>query len=303
MDHKKLIDLQVKELTIKNFKNKQGLYLQIIPFYNCAVKCDYCFTFNKLNSEIKISVMDLKKYLTIINEETKHMKFVYLSLLGGELTESVDFYKYMDVVYEVFEYRKETISIEFLSNLNGSIKQYNYFFDKFSNFAYSIGLFTIHNNAVKNEKILNSFINKLTIFDNENRYFDITFLEQNNKEDYMKYNLKIRNTILNKNIKLKKYFEILPVLGYSVSPNLKCGVDINKHKPNTKKVLCHANYLCLRPEGITHECGNKNYKFEELIKNGLKNILKSMICTINECPCFSDLRDIVGYIDLKKGKK
>jgi len=285
------------ELNTKIFNNNLGIYVQLIPFYNCSIGCEYCFTYSKLNSSIKLSPDEFKDILIKLDTDTKNFKIISLSILGGELTESKDYYKYLDNIFEVFSYRKESVKIEFLSNLTGSIKQYEYFYKKFQDFNEFWSLFTIHNNAVRNNKSLDNFAIKLQYLKENNYIFNIDFLQSLDK-NYSKINKNNENYLVSLIPEIQ--FDIIHSdLVENISESIY-GTNFNKHKISPKKVFCHANYICIRPEGITNECNNTSITFDIFFKKGLKSILKSKVCTLNECPCFPDLRNIVGFINLKK---
>lgn len=289
------------ELTAGTFKDNEGLFLQLVPFYKCSLKCKYCFTFDRFSSNLKIPLDKFEAILKKFNTFANKYSYMLISILGGELTESEDYRKYLDIAKKYLYDFKDKVEIEFLSNLTGKPEDYEYFLDIFSEFKAIKIMGTFHNNATRRIDRIKDTLSFYSTYSKKpsNATFEIVFLQNTSDE---KYNNK---TLKNYDIVTKEFpnlnIDYTPLLDPTASFPL-CPSE-EKNWKSTRKVFCHANYISLRPEGIDNGCTLKNITHEDFLKSGFGAASSSMMCKVDTCPCYPELRDDVGYINMQKTEK
>lgn len=293
-------DISPGEVSIKEFRSKEGIFLQIVPFYKCALKCSYCFTSDRFSSDIRIDIEQFEKLIKKFSTIAHKYKYILISMLGGELTESEDYYKYLNIIKKYLYPFRDKTDIEFLTNLLGESEHYNYFFQEFQDFNRIKLMSTFHNKSTKFRDKLIANLEYCISIAKDISEIELVFLQNESDANYTKINKSNYED-------MKKTYPLLdvcysPLLKPNASQNL-CSFTEDNYKRLGKKVYCHANYIVIRPEGIDNGCTTDHISHEEFLQNGFGKVSRSIICKLEKCPCYPELRDDVGYVDINKKKQ
>lgn len=285
------------EVHTKEFKSKEGIFLQVVPFYKCALKCAYCFTADRFSSDIRIDLVQFDKLMKKFSQEADKYNYILISMLGGELTESEDYYGYLSIVKKyLYPFRHKT-DIELLTNLLGEHEHYKFYFDEFNDFNEIKLMSTFHNNSTKFQDKLKSNLEYCISVVKDIRELEVVFLQNESDTKYTKITK-------NNYQELKKLYPDLdvcysPLLNSNASQVL-CTFTEENYKRAGSKVYCHANYIVIRPEGIDNGCTLDHISHDDFLQNGFGKVSRSIICKLEKCPCYPELREDVGYIDMNK---